>query len=162
MRRAPSSTDAEAKTASNDSARDQTRVSMYLWAMERARTGKTKAYTYFYTHPMPGPDIAQFGAFHTSEVPYVLNTLAMSNRPFTPADHRIADTMSSYFVNFTRSGDPNGKGLPEWPAVSGDTAVTMELGERFAPMPVAGTAAKLSFFRSVLLPAPATSTAASR
>ena len=44
---------------------------------------------------LPGPDAAKYGAFHTSEVPYVLNTLSMSDRPFTDVDCRIADTLSS-------------------------------------------------------------------
>ena len=42
--------------------------------------------------PAPRPDVAQYGAFHTSEVPYVLNTLEQSDRPFTDVDRKIADT----------------------------------------------------------------------
>jgi len=142
----PASTDEQARVSQNESSWDQARVSMYLWAMNRARTARTKAFTYFWDHPLPGPDVEKYGAFHTSEVPYVLNTLTMSNRPFTDDDRRIADTLSSYWANFIKTGDPNGAGLPRWPAVGREPAVTMEIGDRNAPIAVAGDAAKLAFF----------------
>jgi para-nitrobenzyl esterase len=145
----PVRTDEEARRASNESARDQARSNLYRWAQTRAATAKTKVYTYFWTHTLPGPDAAQYGAFHTSEVPYALNTLAMSDRPFTSDDHRIADTLSSYWASFAADGDPNGPGLPRWPAVGEAGAVTMEVGDRFGPMPVAGSEAKLAFFERV-------------
>jgi carboxylesterase type B len=146
----PAATDEEARRAQNESARDRARATLYFWALERAKTAKTKAFTYFWTHPLPGPDVDQYGAFHTSEVPYVLNTLSMSNRPFTAKDHQIADTLSSYWVNFATTGDPNGKELPVWPAAGTDAAVTMEVGEEFRAIPIAGTQPRIDFFRRVL------------
>jgi carboxylesterase type B len=146
----PASTDEAAKAAANESARDQARTSLALWAIARAKTAKTKAYTYFWNHALPGPDAAKYGAFHTSEVPYVLNTLSMSDRPFTDVDRRIADTLSSYWVNFATSGDPNGKGLAAWPAADGTTWMTMELGEHSHAIPVAGSAEKRAFLERAL------------
>jgi carboxylesterase type B len=146
----PAATDEEAKRAQNDSARDRGRATLYFWAQERAKTARTNVFTYFWTHVLPGPDAAQYGAFHTSEVPYVLNTLSMSARPFTPKDHQVAGTLSSYWVNFATTGDPNGKGVPPWPAVSADTAQTMEVGAEFRPIPIAGSPARVDFFRRVL------------
>jgi para-nitrobenzyl esterase len=119
---------------------------MYLWAMNRGKTARTKAFTYFWDHPLPGPDVEKYGAFHTSEVPYVMNAVAMSDRPFAESDRRIADTLSSYWANFMKTGNPNGAGLPQWPAVTKDPAMTMEIGETNAPVAVAGGAAKLAFF----------------
>jgi para-nitrobenzyl esterase len=146
----PAATDGDAKRAQNDSARDRARATLYFWALDRAKTAKTNVFTYFWTHWLPGPDAGQYGAFHTSEVPYVLNTLSMSNRPFTSGDHQIADTLSSYWANFAASGDPNGNGLPDWPAVSKDAALTMEVGEEFRAMPIAATHPRVEFFRRFL------------
>jgi carboxylesterase type B len=146
----PAASDAEAGAARNAQARDQSRVSTYLWAIQRARTAKSPVYTYFWNHALPGPDAATYGAFHTSEVPYALNTLYQSDRPFSPNDYKIADLMSSYWANFATKGDPNGRGLPRWPAVSAELGNTMQLGDAPGPIPVAGSEAKLSFWRRVL------------
>ena len=100
-------------------------------------------------HALPGPDAERYGAFHTGEVPYVMNTLYMSDRPFADADRRIAEMMSSYWANFMSAGDPNGEGLKTWPAVGVNQEV-MELGDKTGPVPVAGNASKFSFFEKFL------------
>lgn len=146
----PAATDEEARLARSQSVRDQALVSMYLWASERSKTAKTKVYEYLWDHAIPGPDAQRFGAFHTSEVPYVMNTLSMSDRPFTAADRRIADMMSSYWANFAATGDPNGNGLPHWPGV-GEKPEIMEVGDKTAPISVAGSPAKFRFFEKYLL-----------
>jgi len=37
--------------------------------------------------------------------------------------------MSGYWVNFATTGDPNGNGLPEWPAYDIESEVSMEFGD---------------------------------
>jgi para-nitrobenzyl esterase len=145
----PAATDEQARVSVNEAAWDQNRVSMYLWARNRAKTAKSKTFTYFYDHVMPGPDSATYGAFHTSDVPYALNTLYMSERPFTDADRKVAEADSSYWANFALHGDPNGKGLVTWPAVS-EKAETMEIGDNPGPIPVAGSAEKYAFWEKFL------------
>jgi len=145
----PAATDDEARVAVNESSWDQQRTGAYLWARNRGKTAKTNAYTYFWDHALPGPDAALYGAFHTSEVLYALNTLYMSERPFTDVDRKIADQVSSYWVNFATSGDPNGKGLVAWPAV-GEKAQTMEIGDKPGAISVAGSAEKLAFWEKFL------------
>jgi len=113
----------------DEGAKDQQRVTLTEWAQKRAASSRSKTFTYFWTHPMPGPDRAKYGAFHTSEVPYAMNTLYMSDRPFIDADRRIADLMSSYWANFAKNGDPNGVGLPLWPAATDQPARIMHIGD---------------------------------
>jgi para-nitrobenzyl esterase len=123
---------------------------MYLWALERAKSAKTPVFTYYWTYPLPGPNVDVYGAFHTSEVPYLLNTLSMSPRPFTALDHRLADLFSTYIVNFATSGDPNGGGLPRWLPVAPDMTETLEIGERAGMIPIAGSPEKLALLRASL------------
>jgi len=61
-------------------------------------------------------DMKKYGAFHTAEVPYMSDNLKfLNNRPFEQADWELAKLMSGYWVNFIKTGNPNGAGLPEWP-----------------------------------------------
>ena len=73
----------------------------------------------------------------------------MSDRPFTNADHKIASMMSAYWVNFIKTGDPNGKGLAQWPSTAEQPGMTMELGDKAAAIPVAGSKEKLAFLESM-------------
>jgi len=145
----PAASDADAAAAQAQANRDQTLVAMYLWARKRSATSKTKVFQYLFDHALPGPESARYGAFHTGEVPYVMNTLYATPRPLTDVDRKIAGMMSSYWVNFATGGDPNGKGLPAWPASSAKPQV-MEVGDKTEPVPVAGSAARQAFFEEYL------------
>ncbi len=142
----PAASDADAVQMSNAAARDQWRVNAYLWAASRAKTAKTNAYLYYWNHVLPGPDAGIYGAFHSSEFPYTLNTLYMSERPFTDMDRQIADQMSSYWVNFTTNGDPNGKGLPVWQSVNQRPQTTMQLGDNPGMIPITNDTSKTAFW----------------
>lgn len=79
----PAATEGEVGSALRESARDSNLTALYLWAQVRAKTSKTPVYEYLWNHALPGPDAARYGAFHSSELPYVFDTLNMSSRPFT-------------------------------------------------------------------------------
>lgn len=141
----PSGDQTQSGLSQKQSARDQGRVSMYLWAAERAKTSKAKAYTYYFTRGIPWPEHPEFGAFHTGDVPYFFANLKHLNRPWEAVDRKLAETASSYWVNFAKTGNPNGKGLPNWPAFDTAQQITMELGEKTGAHPVAEKE-KLAFF----------------
>jgi para-nitrobenzyl esterase len=142
----PATSDNEAIQANKDLAIDNQRVRFYRFAQVRAAAGKSKVYIYWFNHPIPGCCAAQIGAFHTAEVPYTMNSLHMLKDPqfkLTKADYDVADTVSTYWVNFAKTGDPNGKGLPNWPAADAKSTSIMQLGDPSKAIPVAGSPEKL-------------------
>jgi carboxylesterase type B len=91
---------------------------MRQWAVAQAKAGK-KAYTYFFTHiPTINGGPSPQAATHTAEISYAFNNpKGQANQTWNDVDIKLADQMSSYWVNFISKGDPNGSGLPQWPAV---------------------------------------------
>jgi para-nitrobenzyl esterase len=142
----PVSGDEDAGTIKNLAAREDSKMRAFLPATQGRNTGRNKSFVYHWTHAPPGPNSARQGAFHESEIFYVFNSLEVNDRPWTDEDRRIADLMSSYWANFAANGDPNGKGLPQWPAANAKSPVVMELGDHFGPIPI-GEPARLAFIR---------------
>ena len=58
--------------------------------------------------------VRQQGATHGAEAAYVFENLRRQPA-VEDLDRKLADTISSYWVNFAANGNPNGKGLPSWP-----------------------------------------------
>ncbi|MCR9226537.1 MAG: carboxylesterase family protein [Flavobacteriaceae bacterium] len=70
---------------------------------------------YEFTHvPTDKPGFPNYGAFHTSEVPFALHTLDQWDRSWQAEERKLEDQMSAYWVNFAKTGNPNGEGLPQW------------------------------------------------
>ena len=53
------------------------------------------------------------------------------NRPWADLDRQLSATLSSYWTNFAANGDPNGKGLPKWPAYNTDQRATMIINDEW-------------------------------
>lgn len=71
--------------------------------------------------PRPRPPV---GAPHACEIEYCMGNLDLvKDYAWTPDDHKVSDTMMSYFANFIKKGNPNGEeNLPEWPAAAPNDA----------------------------------------
>jgi para-nitrobenzyl esterase len=105
---------------------------MRSWARATVGAG-SKAYLYYFTHVPPHPRAKELRAFHAAEIPYVFNVVPSTDPreagfAYTDADRKLADVMSSYWVNFVKTGDPNGSGLPIWTPYDPAGEPYLELG----------------------------------
>ncbi|MFF7468523.1 carboxylesterase family protein [Streptomyces sp. NPDC008092] len=155
----PADSDTAAAQQYSAYARDEERVSAFLWGTQFKDTAANSSavHTYFWTRVPPGYDdtnpvigTAATGAFEGSDVYYLLGYLYNTDRPWTSKDYDIADTTASYVARFAAGGDPNGSSLADWPALATDTPQTMELGADFGTLAVADSDAKLAFLKTYL------------
>jgi para-nitrobenzyl esterase len=114
----PHATDAEAMQSARDIMRDSTFAwPTWAWASLQSRNGKNRAFVYYFDHRAPN---SPEGANHGAEISYVFGNLAtmgvLGPGSDTPEDEALSEMIRSYWFNFARTGDPNGEGLPEWPA----------------------------------------------
>ncbi|HVO96605.1 MAG TPA: carboxylesterase/lipase family protein [Bryobacteraceae bacterium] len=144
--------DEEAWSASAHLMRDQTfGLQMRMWARLQSAKGKSPAYLYYFSRVPSGGDLApRYGAFHASEISYVFGTGDLGRRPWNQDDRKLSDIMSSYWVNFATTGDPNGPGLPKWPQYTEKKDLAMSFGDTVEPIPVPNKEA-LDFLTGLLL-----------
>jgi para-nitrobenzyl esterase len=104
----------------------------WTWARLQKKTGKSQVHLYYFDeHPDYAADSqrAGYGAAHAAELPYVFRQLREHNRPpATPRDETVSDLMRTYWTNFAKTGDPNGSGLPRWPAFSNAAPQMLHIG----------------------------------
>lgn len=116
--------------------------STWKWGNMHKLTSGQPVYRYRYCHPRPAMAIKgkvaalaggvidakegeasapqDKGAVHSADIEYAMGTLP-TNRIYNwqPADYMISDIFSQYYINFVKTGNPNGLGLPEWPSTNG-------------------------------------------
>ncbi len=133
------------KTTIPKTARDLSRDAAFgwqtwIWARLQSQTGKSKVYYYYFDqHPDYPEDSPRFGygSPHGQEVAYVFQHLDSSNADIMKTDLEISDAMATYWTNFAKYGDPNGEGMPEWPAFSDENPQVMHFNQtpHIGPVP---------------------------
>lgn len=124
--------------------------STWKWSDEASKTGNKPVYRYFFERPRPQmrpemgnaqaglaggvtrdtsaqkapPPPPATGAVHSAEIEYALGNLP-SNRVYDwqPEDYQVSTIMQMFFANFIKTGNPNGLGVPHWPAVDNKKGV---------------------------------------
>ena len=123
-------------------------ISEQTWqALKQQQRSGAKVFGYKFTYTSPYTHVAS----HITDVPFVFGTLTPqfilnSTVPAGPADRVFSDQLMAYWVNFAAHGDPNGPGLPHWPAF-GPQGVVQNLGPTIAPQANA-QAARFAFIAS--------------
>ena len=137
----PHATDEESRQARLDLERDlRFGWDMWAWARLQAGTGQNRVYYYsFRQRPQfpVGSVYEGWGASHFAELWYVFDHLDQAPWRWSATDRKVADEISSYWVNFVRSGNPNARGLPAWPAFGKADSQVLYIGD---PITIGGVA----------------------
>ncbi|MFZ0787599.1 MAG: carboxylesterase/lipase family protein [Candidatus Acidiferrales bacterium] len=101
---------------------------MRIWARLETETGHHRAYRYYFSRVPPGPG-SRLGAFHGSDLAYVFE-----NFPYRifyqDVDKQLGETIATYWVNFARTGNPNGPSVPVWPLYDPEKDNVLDLGDQ--------------------------------
>jgi para-nitrobenzyl esterase len=119
--------------------------STWKWTELQMKNGGKPVYRYLYARPrpaylgMPGESAPAAGrggqqpagprgASHSAEIQYAMGNLDLDKRyAWEPVDYEVSKAMQAYFVNFIKTGNPNGPGLSEWPAYRSDNYQRMRI-----------------------------------
>lgn len=101
------------------------------WALTLEKQGRGPVYVYELTRDLPGDDK---GPFHAADLWYVFKTFMRAWRPWTGRDFELARDMNTYWANFAKNLNPNGKSLPQWTPYTAQKPEVMVFGNEKTEM----------------------------
>ena len=154
----PATNETEVLDAAQDLASDRfISYSTWKWTDIVTKTGGKQTFYYLYARPRPAmrPEMGDAqpglaggvvrnpqpnaapprpparGAVHSAEIEYAMGNLD-SNKVYawTPDDYKVSKVMQEYFANFIKTGNPNGKGLPNWPKFAAGQKLVIDVNTR--------------------------------
>jgi para-nitrobenzyl esterase len=153
----PASNETEVMDAAQELSSDRfISYSTWKWVDVATKTGGNPTYYYLYARPRPAmraemgdaqPGLAggvvrgqqaaanrrpqSRGAVHSAEIEYAMGNLDLNKvYAWTPDDYKVSQVMQDYFANFIKTGNPNGKGLPNWPKFAEGQRIIIDVNTR--------------------------------
>ncbi len=104
----------------------------YAWANLQTNTGKGKVYMYYFDQDSENTILKsrKGGASHVAEMPFIYGYTYNGGR-MTDTERHMQQIMSRYWINFTKTGNPNGDTLPFWTAYEQGKPTVMVMREGF-------------------------------
>lgn len=133
----PAADDQQAANADLEYRSNRAMANARSLARLQLKTGKSPVYWYWFTHTSPfpaglmwdGKPAKDWGAYHGSEIVYVFDAFPLQNWAWRPADLQLGDQVSTMWINFAKTGNPNGPGLPYWPAYDPNADVLVNISD---------------------------------
>ncbi|KXI29718.1 carboxylesterase/lipase family protein [Paraglaciecola hydrolytica] len=134
----PASTTEQVKLAAQALMSDRfISASTWNFAQSVAANANAQTYYYLYDHVRPAIKVefnqgkeqpnSDLGAVHSAEIEYALGNLPLNDAfEWAEADHQVSAIVQGYFVNFIKTGNPNGEMLVEWPVLSSQQQLVLK------------------------------------
>jgi len=122
----PASNDEEMLASSKDLLGDSLFGAQAHYVAKHLALAGRPPYLYFFSRKPAGKAGEILGAFHASEISYVFGTSVLGT--LVGDDLKMSDTIQDYWVQFARTGDPNGPGRPHWTPFDVQQNQYMEFG----------------------------------